>query len=223
MNGALRDLESKAWRVCDDLSIAATRHDLAIELYEAQQRAAATPAAPTLFCFADALLHRSVSALLRTLDRNRTYASIPGLLSKLDEPAVRSVIVGRLWQRLRHHGTSVERAMFLDPAITDITTLHAREYLERATADLRDKVSRINGNSGFKRFRNREMAHAAVEMRGDDATFAELEAAIDLGWNMRRTLWFLLIASPLPDHERRRTLQRHREIIQTFTASFETS
>ena len=219
MTDEFDEFHRRAVRVIDDLHVAVSRFDFATEANEVRGALHGTSADRTLFYASDAAVHRSVAALLRTLDPQPFYASTRALLIRLQKPAVRGRVVGRLWQRLRRHGAAADGRTYLNTATGDITAADAERYLDHATSDLEGGVSRIGNDKALSRFRNREIAHAAIEMKGCDPTFGDPAGAIDVAADMQRTLRFLILGAPLDADALREGLRReHRATLRAIAA-----
>ena len=97
----------------------------------------------------------------------------------------------------------------------------ARRYLERAVADLSEKSRQIRRDKGLRRFRNGEIAHAAINQSGRNATFGELEDAIRVADDMRRTLSLVAFGMVLDvDGEREALSRSHRHVLDLIATTF---
>ena len=138
------------------------------------------------------LVQRAVSTLLVSVsDKATSYACVPAIQARLAIPELRRTICDKIseWPSIAHERDRAERS---------------RCTLESLLAEIRLDVSLIRPHlASLNSFRNREIAHAAIEMKKDYPTYNELGACVRLGDNIRQNLRLIVMGENMSPEEDR--------------------
>ncbi|MCA8881589.1 MAG: hypothetical protein KDA73_16905 [Rhodobacteraceae bacterium] len=144
------------------------------------------------------LVQRAVSSLLISVsDKTKSYACVAAIQENLAISEIRRTICSKIseWPSIAYERDRVKRS---------------QQTLDDLLKEIRLDMSLIRPHlASLNSFRNREIAHAAIEMKRNYPTFNEVAACVRLGDNIRQNLRLIVMGESMSPEEDRDIWRRY--------------